>query len=223
MISSSGLTTFAFEVDKLGGLKKLARTPYMRNLWAILKEFSVLPTNEDFRALTDAQINLMIHSMNEDHRLMELARKGISPESEHYDSDFEEDVWNREVGDWEVLREGHDPDEIARQVEKLTKEEDARNLAMKFDSLEDYNKFLEEGGKTTKETEVEQHMNRQLEAAYEKARRLEALGGKKLVDDQDRPEAQSPLSDRMSELDKEAMDKSIELFNSMDDDDFDVL
>jgi hypothetical protein len=195
----------------------------MRNLWAIMTKFEVLPTNEDFRSLTDDQINLMIYSMNEDHREMELARKGLTVDSQYYDTDFDEEIWNRDVGDWEVLRDGHDPNDIARQVEELTRAEDRKNLAMKFDSLEEYNDYLEAGGKTTRETEVEQYINKQLQAAEEKARRLNATGGKKdLVDDQDRPEANSSLSDRLPDMDKEAIDKSIALFNSKDDD-FDIL
>lgn len=225
VISSSGLITFDIKLQQLGGLKKLARSRYMRNLWAIMKTFHTMPTNPDFRSLTDSQIDLMIYSMNEDHREMELARKGLTVDSEHYDSEFEEEVWNKPVGEWEILRDGHDPNDIARQVEELTRAEDRKNLAMKFDSLEEYNDFLEAGGKTTRETEVEQYINKQIAAAEEKARRLEATGGKKkLVDDQDRPEANSGLSDRLPDIDKTAIDKSIALFNSQEDDDeFDTL
>ena len=193
----------------------------MRNLWAIMKTFNAMPTNPDFRALSDNQINMMILSMNEDHREMELARKGLTVDSQHYDTGFEEEVWNRDVGDWEVLRDGHDPNDIARQVEELTRAEDRKNLAMKFDSLDEYNAFLEAGGKTTRETEVEQYINKQIAEAEEKARRLTATnGGKKVMtDDQDLPEAKAALSDHLPDIDKAAIDKSIALFNAQDDDD----
>lgn len=158
---------------------------------------------------------------------MELARKGLQVDSEHYDSTFEEEVWNRDVGDWEVLKEGHDPEKIAKQVEALTRAEDLKNLASKFDSLDEYNAHLEAGGKTGRETEVEQHINRQLAAAYEKAQRIEAAGGKgKLVDDTDVAGDKSPAKDNLNDLDKEAIDKSIALFNQKnydDDDDFTML
>jgi hypothetical protein len=190
-------------------------------MWAVMSQFKVLPTNDDFRNLTDAQLDLMIYSMQEDHREMELARKGLTVDSQYYDSSFEEEVWNREVGDWEILREGHDPDDIARQVEAITRAEDAANLSTKFDSLEEYNAFLEAGGKTTRETEVEQHMNRQLEAALEKARRLEMVGGKgKLIDDRDIiGEGATQEKDSQAELDKAAINKSIALFNADEEDD----
>lgn len=203
-------------------MKRLARTPYMRNLWLIMKTFNVLPTNKDFRELSDDQIDMMIYSFKEDAREAELARKGLTVESEHFDASFEEEVWNADVGKWEVLKEGHDPNEIAKQVEMLTRKEDLKNLAGKFDSLEEYNKYLEEGGKPAREIDVERHIDKQIALAMEKARQLEAVGGdRKLIDDRDRPEVanNSALSDNKPSLDKDAIDKSIELFNSMDDDD----
>jgi hypothetical protein len=187
-----------------------------------MKEFQVLPTNEDFRNLSDDQIDLILYSISEDHREMELARKGLSVDSNYYDTSFDEEVWNKPVGDWEVLKDGHDPNDIARQVEELTKAEDLKNLAMKFDSLDEYNAYLEAGGKTTRETEVEQYINKQLAVAEEKAKRLQATSGKKqLVDDQDRPEASSSLGDKLPDIDKAAIDKSIALFNKENDDDDD--
>ncbi|UPI12085.1 hypothetical protein [Bacillus phage SBSphiJ6] len=203
-------------------MKRLARTPYMRNLWLIMKTFNVLPTNKDFRELSDDQIDMMIYSFKEDAREAELARKGLTVESEHFDASFEEEVWNADVGKWEVLKEGHDPNEIAKQVEMLTRKEDLKNLAGKFDSLEEYNKYLEEGGKPAREMDVERHIDKQIALAMEKARQLEAVGGdRKLIDDRDRPEVanNSALSDSNQSIDKDAIDKSIALFNSMDDDD----
>ncbi|UPI11834.1 hypothetical protein [Bacillus phage SBSphiJ4] len=203
-------------------MERLARTPYMRNLWLIMKTFNVLPTNKDFRELSDDQIDMMIYSFKEDAREAELARKGLTVESEHFDASFEEEVWNADVGKWEVLKEGHDPNEIAKQVEMLTRKEDLKNLAGKFDSLEEYNKYLEEGGKPAREMDVERHIDKQIALAMEKARQLEAVGGdRKLIDDRDRPEVanNSALSDSNQSIDKDAIDKSIALFNSMDDDD----
>lgn len=203
-------------------MERLARTPYMRNLWLIMKTFNVLPTNKDFRELSDDQIDMMIYSFKEDAREAELNRKGLTVESEHFDASFEEEVWNADVGKWEVLKEGHDPNEIAKQVEMLTRKEDLKNLAGKFDSLEEYNKYLEEGGKPAREMDVERHIDKQIALAMEKAKQLEAVGGdRKLIDDRDRPEVanNSALSDNKPSLDKDAIDKSIALFNSMDDDD----
>lgn len=229
VISSSGSVNFAFKLKKLGGLKRLARTPYMRNLWNVMKTFHVLPTNPDFRNLSDEQLDLILFSMEEDYREAELARKGLRVDSEYMDTSFDEEVWNRDVGDWEVLKDGHDPDDIARQVNELTREEDKENLMSKFDSLDDYNKYLEEGGKTVRETEVEEYMNRQIEAAMEKAKMMAANKNKNkgFVDDRDLPEVQESNKQNLGELDKATMDKAIALFNDEnkddDDDDFTIL
>lgn len=187
-----------------------------------MKEFSVLPSSEDFRALSDAQIDMMIFSMIEDNRQADLARRGVKEDGNYFDDAFEEEVWNKGADEWTVLKDGHDPDEIARQVEALTREEDRKNLMSKFDSLEDYNKFRENGGQTGRESEISDYIDRQIEAAREKARMLEAArnGGseKVIVDDATVAGEKSTVPN----LNKKAMEDAIALFNS-DDDDFDVL
>jgi len=219
--SSVGWKTFNFSVDKVGGLKKLSRTNYMRNLWAIMKEFKILPTSEDFRSLSDAQIDLIIYSMLEDNRQMDLARRGVKEDGNYFDDAFEEEVWNKAPDEWAVLKEGHDPDDIARQVEALTKEEDRRNLMSKFDSIEDYNKFRESGGQTSRESEISDYIDKQIRAAQEKARMIESAksGGseKVIVDDATVAGEKSTVPN----LNKQAMEDAIALFNS--DDDFDIL
>lgn len=195
----------------------------MRNLWLLMKTFNTLPTNKDFLALSDDQINMMIYSLQEDGREMELARKGISVDAEYYDADFDEEVWNKPVGEWEVLREGHDADEIARQVAELTRDEDLRNLASRFDGVDEYSKFVEESGKTARQSEVEQYIDRQLAGALEKAHKISAAGKGAMVDDQDLVGASNnpALGESSVDLDKDAIDRSIAMFNSMDDDDDD--
>lgn len=191
----------------------------MRNLWALLKEFNAFPTNKDFRALSDNQIDMLLYSMGEDARQIELARKGMQADGEHFDNSFEEEVWNKDVGDWDVLKEGHDADEIARQVEKLTREEDLKNLAGRFDGIDEYNEHLEAGGKTARETEVEQYINKRIAEAEEMARERTRGKpfGKRLVDDRE-----ISGEDGNYDLNKKAMDDAIALFNNdkQDDDDW---
>ncbi|AUM58862.1 hypothetical protein BCP01_060 [Bacillus phage BCP01] len=187
----------------------------MRNLWTLMKTFNVLPTNEDFRKLSHVQIDLMIYSMEEDYRQAELARKGLQVDSEHYDNSFEEEVWSKEVGEWDVLKEGHDAEKIAKQVEALTRAEDLKNLGTKFEGLDEYNAHLEAGGKTARETAVEQTINKNLADAYEKAQRIAKAGKNTLVDDA----YIAGESEENTDLDKEAMDKAIRMFNQQDDDD----
>jgi hypothetical protein len=230
VISSNGSPPFAIKLKQVGGLKQLARTPYMRNLWAIMTKFNTLPTDPTFRELSDSQIDLLIYSMVEDRREQDLASRGLTADGDYYDTSFDDEVWNRDVGEWDVLKEGHDPNDIARQVEELTKEADRRNLASKFDNLDEYNKFREAGGETARESEVSQHIERQLRLAQEKAKMLEATSSKKkdFVDDSTIPEVQdkSNAQDQISKLDKQVMENAISLFNGNsedDDEDFTML
>lgn len=188
----------------------------MRNMWFLMKTFKVLPTNKDFRNLTDDQIDLMILSVTEDNVEAERARKGLTSDSDHQDTSFEEEVWTRDVGDWEVTKEGHDPEDIAKQIEKLTKEEDLKNLHSKFDSLDDYNKYLEEGGKTTRETEVEEYIDRQIKMAREKSEAMEMHKQgveRRLADDREDTGIREEGTQGLQELDKKALEDTIKLFN----------
>ena len=186
-----------------------------------MKTFQELPTSEEFRKLSDLQIDLILYSLEEDFREAERARKGLTAEADYFDSTFDEEVWSKKPGEWEVLKEGHDPNKIAQQVEELTREEDLKNLYSKFDSLDEYNAYLEAGGKTTRETEVEQYIDRQIQAAQEKAQAIEATkakkgGGKQLVDDRDLPQVSEQSKNGIEDLDREAIERSIKLFNSTD-------
>ncbi|QEM43139.1 tail assembly chaperone [Bacillus phage Chotacabras] len=212
---SDWMNTFADKVKHFGGLKQLARTPYMRNLWALMREFKVLPPDESFRELSDIQIDLMLYSMAEDAREMERARKGVQGDGDHYDSSFDEEVWNRDVGDWEVLKDGHDGTKIAQQINDMTKAEDLKNLEGRFDGLDEYNEHLENGGMTSRESEVTQYINKQLEKAEELARERSRGGkGKRLVDDRELA-GEAPPSDYA--LNKKSMDDAIALFEGEDD------
>lgn len=193
----------------------------MRNLWALLTKFQTLPTDEGFRELSDLQVDLMLYSMTEDAREIERARRGVTGEEDHYDSSFEDEVWNKPVGEWEVLKDGHDPNEIARQVEALTAEKDRKDLAGRFDGLEDYNEHIENGGMTSRESEVSAHIARQLAKAEERAQELTRgkPSGKRFIDD---TELAGESDEGYNPLDKAKMDRAIAMFED-DDDEFTVL
>jgi hypothetical protein len=201
-----------------------------------MKKFSVLPTNEDFQKLSDSQIEWILYSMQEDHKEQERARKGLAVDSQFYDTDYEQDVMKKDIKEWDVLKEGHDADEIAKQVNEMTKPEDRDNLSSKFDGLGEYNEHLEQGGKSGRESEVDDFIKKQLKVAEQRARDLEKAGKKgKLVDDRDRPEASGDAmrdESKFGELDKTVMDRAIDKFERKDrrddndpdpDDDFSIL
>ncbi|MGI4453339.1 hypothetical protein ACR2VR_26815, partial [Klebsiella pneumoniae] len=47
-------------------MESIVKQPLSRNLWAIMKEFNVLPTEQRFKDLDDYQIEFIIGNMNRD-------------------------------------------------------------------------------------------------------------------------------------------------------------
>ncbi|MCP6183125.1 hypothetical protein NL435_27625, partial [Klebsiella pneumoniae] len=62
--------------ERLGGLSHIAKEPLSRNLWAIMREFNVLPTEQRFKDLDDYQIEFILANMNLDTKEMMEARDG---------------------------------------------------------------------------------------------------------------------------------------------------
>ncbi|ULF49011.1 tail assembly chaperone [Bacillus phage Darren] len=215
------LSTFESKVKQYGGLKQLAKEPYMRNMWVLIKTLNMPPTDPRFLALDDAQVELMLYSLEEDAKAIERARRGVQVEDENFDSSFDDKIWNKAAGEWQMVEDGHDMDEIARQVNAMTAAKDRADLEGKFDGIEGYNEHLENGGMTSREAEVSNHIANQLAKAEQRARELEsgATSNKDFIDDRER--AGEVVMDEEHRLNKQAMDEAIAAFE--DDDDYDVL
>ncbi|AEZ50427.1 putative RNA polymerase [Bacillus phage BCPG3] len=193
----------------------------MRNMWVLMKTLNMPPTDPRFLALDDAQVELMLYSLEEDAKAIERARKGVQVEDENFDSSFDDEVWNKPNGEWELVKKGHDMDDIARQVNAMTAAKDRADLEGKFDGIDGYNEHLENGGMTSREAEVSNHIANQLAKAEQRARELESgAASKDFIDDRER--AGEVVMDEEHRLNKQAMDAAIAAFED-DDDDYDVL
>ncbi|OTZ58613.1 hypothetical protein BK762_00360 [Bacillus thuringiensis serovar toumanoffi] len=193
----------------------------MRNMWVLMKTLNMPPTDPRFLALDDAQVELMLYSLEEDAKSIERARKGVQVEDENFDSSFDDEVWNKPNGEWELVKKGHDMDDIARQVNAMTAAKDRADLEGKFDGIDGYNEHLENGGMTSREAEVSNHIANQLAKAEQRARELESgAASKDFIDDRER--AGEVVMDEEHRLNKQAMDAAIAAFED-DDDDYDVL
>ena len=193
----------------------------MRNMWVLMKTLSMPPTDPRFLALDDAQVELMLYSLEEDAKAIERARKGVQVEDENFDSSFDDEVWNKEAGEWKLVKDGHDMDDIARQVNEMTAAKDREDLEGKFNGIDNYNEHLENGGMTSREAEVANHIANQLAKAEQRARELESgATSKEFIDDRER--AGEVVMDDEHRLNKQAMDAAIAAFEE-DDDDYDVL
>lgn len=184
----------------------------MRALWAVMDKFNVLPTDERFRNLSDYQMEMIFLSMEEDARQQNLRAKGLTVESDYFDSSYEDEVANKPDGEWEILKEGHDADDIARQVEEMTNAEELKKLYSKFEGLEEYNQYREEGGQTGREMQVSEYIKRQIEKAKERAREKE----QGIVRDVDKPE-RPVVAKKNTEKNDKVIDEVMEMFESEED------
>lgn len=144
-----------------------------------MREFKVLPTDSRWLALTDEQIEFMLYSMERDVVEADRARRGIKVDGEYEDND--ESWWYAEHDDFEALKDGHDEEDIARQVEDLTTEEDKERLRKRFADNEELNEIEDRFNQ-----EAEDILEANLKAMFAEAQRLESQGvdnwGKKSED-----------------------------------------
>ena len=162
------------EIDALGGMDKVIKNPLSRNLWHIMKEFKVLPTDERFTNLSDDQIGFILGNMIYDNKLENQARKGVNPES--YYEDEEEEYWTQDIKDFEALKEEHDELDIAKQVESLTNKEELAKVRERFKTTEEWNDFMEKGGALAERAEKEKYLQEKLTKMYEEVEELNNAG-----------------------------------------------
>lgn len=175
MISKNGWIPFDTSIRKVGGMESLIEANISRNLWAIMKEFKVLPTNPDFQRLTRDQVEYIISNMNKDAEIFSMISKGLDPEKQVTDKDTS---W------WETPIEEFDPkgdldvdmEDIARQVEELTSVEDRKRLAKMTEGNQEWVEYLEKEGNKNEQTSIEGHIQKQLEIAKKEAKMLRDSG-----------------------------------------------
>lgn len=143
----------------------LVREPLSRNMWAIMKEFKVLPTDDRFKELTGHQVNFILSSMGYDNKLLERARKGIDINSTMEDTD--ESWWYASHEDFEPLVEGHDEEDIARQVQEKLSEADRKSLRERFDSELEYQEYINSGGEDYFKDSLKEQIRKNLENLYD--------------------------------------------------------
>lgn len=162
------------EIDALGGMGKVVKNPLSRNLWHIMKEFKVLPTDERFINLSDDHIGFILGNMVYDQKLEDQARKGVNPDS--YYEDEEDEYWNQPIEDFEALKEEHDELAIAEQVEALTNKEELAKVRERFKSTEEWNEFMDKGGALAERAEKEKYLQEKLTKMYEEVAELNQAG-----------------------------------------------
>ncbi|AEJ79731.1 RNA polymerase beta subunit [Staphylococcus aureus bacteriophage Sb-1] len=117
-------------------MESIVKQPLSRNLWAIMKEFNVLPTEQRFKDLDDYQIEFIIGNMNRDvyehNKQLKQAQKGGK-----FDSQFEDDDsswWNESHEDFDPVPDFLDADDLAQQMEAKLSDRDKEERAKRNDA-----------------------------------------------------------------------------------------
>lgn len=190
-------------------MKALARNNYSRNLWAIMDRFKVLPSNPDFQNLTNEQLEWIIYSS-------QLDNKKYSP-GENF-ADYDESWFNKK--EFSPLRDGDDEEDIARQVEELTTEEEAARLKARWEGAEDAEAFAQSGEKSIEEQSIDDMINAKIEDAKKEARNIEKYKSGNKHPDEEKQEAEDVQF--QENLDSGSIQDAIDLFEGDQDDDFEI-
>ena len=86
-ISLSGRIGFAIRVKKAGGVHIIAKMPYARNTWALVRDAGFKVGNGTLTGITAYQKLFILESLQLDNKELERAQKGYDPDSsaEFYD------------------------------------------------------------------------------------------------------------------------------------------
>lgn len=182
---------------------KLVKTNYGRNMWRIMKEFNVLPTDPRFQALTTNQLDYIINSMVQDSIEIEKASKGVNSEVTASDDNFDLDTDMN-------LPQGEDEEDLINQVEEQLRkdEEQLTHLRDTVGLSEEQVQKLEALG-TYRERVAEMYeLARELEKSNMTMEEYKMNGG--VIPD--RPDTESEEEEKID------LDEVIKEFN--DDDDF---
>lgn len=170
-------------VAEIGGIDQLVKTNQGRNMWAIMKQFNVLPTDKRLQEMNKEQISFVILSMNEDNKELDRARRGVTLDSDYADKEFDKEV-AQATGDWKIMKDGQDPEEIYKQVvDKTHNSEYEERLNERLNTA----KTTRTDAKNRELEAVSQYMAEQFDKAQERAKRLKktTVNTDDLVDDID--------------------------------------
>ncbi len=178
-----------------------------------MDEFKVLPTDDRFKNLSDDQIGYILENMILDRKEEDRARRGL--DSKNFYEDEDDSFWNVDMDDFVALKEEHDETNIADQVNELVGKESMKKAKERFKSTEEYNQFLEEGGKLAKQMQVDSYIEEKIKAVYEEAEQMERAK----ANGTEVPKREGAINLKPTEVD--TIKEAVDLFNGDDgDDDF---
>lgn len=181
-----------------------------------MDKFQILPTDERFEALTDAQVGFIMANMSQDVKEENLRRKGISPDS-HFEDD-DDSWWEQPHNEFEALKADDVEEDIAAQVDSMTRVDDLEKVKARFKNNDDWVKYLENGGAEAKKMATEDHIQEQLKKVYADAAEADKAGISKWGKSEIRDEEQK-ANQKLGELKDGDIQDAIDLFNGDTEDD----
>lgn len=192
------------EIQDLGGMRAVAKNPYGRNMWRIMDKFQVLPTDERFQNLSPDQIEYIFANMEMDMKEEARRARGLKNTIEDDDDSW----WYEDSETFEPLKEEHDEEDLAKQVDSLLTETERRKKEERI-KADDYSEEEQRQIKENHQNDIRKYIDKQLEELDD-----EVHNG--------RTKEEKPSEVNPEDMTKDDMESAINLFNSDidDEDDF---
>lgn len=179
-----------------------------------MKEFKVLPTNKDFMNLSEEQIEFIAYSMERDNEELKRAQKGLTGDGSDY-HDTDSSWWEADHDEFTALRNDHDEEDIAKQVQSMTTEEDMKKLRSRWDASIEASEIVASGGTTIEQDTIENFMEANIQRVVDEAKNLERQGINRWGDKTDIETSEEQHIEELGyeNLTSEGIEEAISIFN----------
>lgn len=110
---------YAYPVNAVGGIKRLVKTNLARNMWAVMKEFKLLPNDPQLKALDFQALDFILYSMQQD---VEEAKQKNPTDTNNQFEDTEFDKVYNDPHATTMLADDDNLDDIYSQVQDMTED-----------------------------------------------------------------------------------------------------
>lgn len=139
--STSGSLDFDTRIKRAGGVKIIANMPYARNQWAIMKDFSTLPSRDGtYRTLTRYQQLFILEEKKIDIEEMKRAIKGVDPDNAKQFYDNETSWWDDPEHHDLFEDDPQTDEELSKALDKFVDSETKAKVDAKVQALKDSEK-----------------------------------------------------------------------------------
>lgn len=102
-------------VSNYGGIEKLAKSNYGRNMWSIMTKFNMPPSDPRLQAMTSEQLNFVLYSMHQDVEIANAYARGNTLDADQQDTTFD-----FEAEDFDVVPDRFSEDDMEHIAKQLS-------------------------------------------------------------------------------------------------------